>query len=307
MITSIFNKSKPINFIIVLFITVLAFITARENLVIETVTTAFVVKQMAVFFICIATILIFNFIISKNNLTKSNTYEILLFSLFLLAMVQTTSHTNILLSNLFVLLGLRRIISLRSQKSIKSKLFDAALWVAVAALFYFWAILFVIVIILSLIFYSDNNIRHWIIPFIGVATVFSIMVGVSVVVYYDFFEIFKSSRSVSYDFSPYNSTKYLMAITMLFSFGIWSSIFYLQSIKRKKKELRASFKIVIIAAIMAFVLILLAPQKNGSEFLFLFAPLAIIITNYIEIIEDKWFKEVFLAVLVLIPFLLLML
>ncbi|AXP80570.1 hypothetical protein CJ739_1481 [Mariniflexile rhizosphaerae] len=307
MITSIFNKSKPINFIIVLFITVLAFITARENLVIETVTTAFVVKQMAVFFICIATILIFNFIISKNNLTKTNTYEILLFSLFLLAMVQTTSHTNILLSNLFVLLGLRRIISLRSQKSIKSKLFDAALWVAVASLFYFWAILFVIVIILSLIFYSDNNIRHWIIPFIGVATVFSIMVGVSVVVYYDFFEIFKSSRSVSYDFSPYNSTKYLMAITMLFSFGIWSSIFYLQSIKRKKKELRASFKIVIIAAIMAFVLILLAPQKNGSEFLFLFAPLAIIITNYIEIIEDKWFKEVFLAVLVLIPFLLLML
>ena len=307
MITSIFNKSKPINFIIVLFITVLAFITARENLVIETVTTAFVVKQMAIFFICIATILIFNFIISKNNLTKSNTYEILLFSLFLLALVQTTSHTNILLSNLFVLLGLRRIISLRSQKSIKSKLFDAALWVAVASLFYFWAILFVIVIILSLIFYSDNNIRHWIIPFIGVATVFSIMVGVSVVVYYDFFEIFKSSRSVSYDFSPYNSTKYLMAITMLFSFGIWSSIFYLQSIKRKKKELRASFKIVIIAAIMAFVLILLAPQKNGSEFLFLFAPLAIIITNYIEIIEDKWFKEVFLAVLVLIPFLLLML
>jgi hypothetical protein len=307
MITSIFNKSKPINFIIVLFITALAFIAARKDLVIETVTTGFVAKQMAIFFICIATILIFNFIISKNNLTKSNTYEILLFSLFLLALVQTTSHTNILLSNLFVLLGLRRIISLRSQKSIKSKLFDAALWVAVAALFYFWAILFVIVIILSLIFYSDNNIRHWIIPFIGVATVFSISIGVSVVVYDDFFEIFKSSRSISYDFSPYNSTKYLVAITMLFSFGIWSSIFYLQNIKKKKKELRASFKIVIIAAIMAFVLILLAPKKNGSEFLFLFAPLAIIITNYIEIIGDKWFKEVFLAVLVLIPFLLLML
>lgn len=307
MITSIFNKSKPINFIIVLFITALAFITARNNLVIETVTTAFVAKQMAIFLICIATILIFNFIISKNNLTKSNTYEILLFSLFLLAMVQTTSHTNILVSNLFVLLGLRRIISLRSQKNIKSKLFDAAFWVAVAVLFYFWAILFVMVIILSLIFYSDNNIRHWIIPFIGIATVFSIAVGVSVVVFDDFFKIFDSSRSISYDFSPYNSTKYLVAITMLFSFGIWSSIFYLQNIKKKKKGLRASFKIVIIVAIMAFVLILLAPQKNGSEFLFLFAPLAIIITNYIEIVEDKWFKEIFLAVLVLIPFLLLML
>ncbi|WP_308991792.1 DUF6427 family protein [Mariniflexile litorale] len=307
MITSIFNKSKQINFIIVLFIAVLAFLNARTNTIIEPISILFVAKQITVFFICIITILVFNFIITKNSLTQSNNYEVLLFSLFLLTLVQTTSNSNILISNFFVLLGLRRIISLRSQKNIKSKLFDAALCIAIASLFYFWAILFFIAFLFSLIFYSDNNIRHWIIPFIGVATVFSISVGVSIVVYNDFFEIFKSSRSVSYDFSPYNSTKYLVAITMLFSFGIWSSIFYLQSIKKKKKDLRASFKIVIIAAIIAFVLILLAPKKNGSEFLFLFAPLSIIITNYIEIVDDKWFKEVFLGVLVLIPFWLLVL
>ncbi|MEN3323832.1 DUF6427 family protein [Mariniflexile soesokkakense] len=307
MITSIFNKSKPINFIIVLFITVLAFLTARTDLIIEPVTGTFVFKQIIVFLICVLTILVFHFIISKNSLTQSNSYEILLFSLFLLTLEQTTINTNILISNLFVLLGLRKIMSLRSQKNIKSKFFDAALCIAIASLLYFWAILFFIAIPFSLIFYSDNNIRHWIIPFIGVATVFSIAVGVSVVAYDDFYEIFKSSRSFSYDFSPYNSTKFLVGITMLFSFGLWSSIFYLQNIKRKKKGLRASFKIVIIAAIIAFVLVLLAPQKNGSEFLFLFAPLAIIITNYIEIVEDKWFKEIFLSVLILIPFLLLML
>ncbi|CAH8282807.1 hypothetical protein EV196_101657 [Mariniflexile fucanivorans] len=307
MITSIFNKSKSINFIIVLFITVLAFLAARTNLITEPVTPAFVFKQITVFGICVLTILVFNFIITKNSLTQTNNYEILLFSLFLLAIVQTTSHTNILISNLFVLLGLRRIISLRSQKNIKNKLFDAALFIAMASLFYFWAILFFIVFLFSLIFYSDNNIRHWIIPFIGVVSVFSISVGVSVIVYDDFFGIFTSPRSVSYDFSPYNSTKYLVAITMLLSFGIWSSIFYMQSIKKKKKDLRASFKIVIVTAILAFVLISLAPNKNGSEFLFLFAPLAIIITNYIEIVEDKWFKEVFLALLILTPFLVLML
>ncbi|MDO7172168.1 DUF6427 family protein [Mariniflexile sp. AS56] len=305
MITSIFNKSKPINFIIVLFITVLAFLTARTHLMIEPLTTTFVAKQLAVFSICIVTILVFNFIITKNSLTQENNYEILLFSLFLLAIVQTTSNTNILVSNLFVLLGLRKIMSLRSQKNIKSKLFDAALCIAIASLFYFWSVLFFIAFLFSLIFYSDNNIRHWLIPFMGAATIFSIAVGVSVVVYDDFFEIFKSSRDVSYDFSSYNSTRYLVGITMLFSFGIWSSFFYLQSIKKKKKGLRASFKIVVIAAILSFVIILLAPQKNGSEFLFLFAPLAIIITNYIEIVEDKWFKEVFLAVLIIIPFVLL--
>ena len=50
-----------------------------------------------------------------------------------------------------------------------------------------------------------------------------------------------------------------------------------------------------------------APQKNGSELLFLFAPLAVIITNYIETIEEKWFKELFLGLLVVIPIVLLVL
>ncbi|GAL62272.1 hypothetical protein JCM19300_3023 [Algibacter lectus] len=39
----------------------------------------------------------------------------MLFSLFLFTLTQTTSNINILFSNFFVLLGLRRVISLRSQ------------------------------------------------------------------------------------------------------------------------------------------------------------------------------------------------
>jgi hypothetical protein len=91
------------------------------------------------------------------------------------------------------------------------------------------------------------------------------------------------------------------------SFGAWSSIFYLNNIKKKKKAFRASFKIIIIAAIIAFLIVIQTPNKNGSEFLFLFAPLAIIITNYIEIIQEKWFKEAFVLVLVIAPFFLLLL
>jgi hypothetical protein len=45
----------------------------------------------------------------------------------------------------------------------------------------------------------------------------------------------------------------------------------------------------------------LAPNKNGSEFLFIFAPLAIIITNYIESIKETWFAEVFVWLLIITP------
>ena len=307
MITSIFNKSKPINFIIVFFITLLAFVIARLSLINEPFAMAFIVKQATLLFVAYASILLLDFIVNKNSLTLKNNYEILLFSLFLLFITQTTSNSNVLISNFFVLLGLRRIVSLHSQKDVKKKLFDAAFWIAIAALFYFWSILFFALIMLSLVLYTDNNIRHWIVPFLGVFTVFLISVAISIVFYDSFFGMFDISPKTSYDFSNYNSLSYLIAITVLLSFGIWSSFFYLKNIKKKKKAFRVSFKLIIIAAIIGFLIVLQVPEKNGSEFLFLFAPLAIIITNYIEIIQEKWFKEVFLSALFIVPFVLLLL
>jgi len=307
MITSFFNKSRPIYFIIIFFITLLAFMIARINRINETMTIDFVLKQAVLLFVIFASILLLNFIVNKNSLTNKNNFEIVLFSLFLLFITQTTSHSNVLLSNFFVLLGLRRIVSLRSQKNTKKKLFDAAFWIAVAALFYFWSILFFVLIILSLVLYTDNNIRHWIIPFLGVFAVFIVSCSVSVVLFDSFFEIINLTPEISYDFSNYNSVQYLIAITVLLSFGVWSSIFYSQNIKKKKKAFRASFKTIILAAVIGFFIVIQAPDKNGSEFLFLFAPLAIIIANYIDIIQEKWFKESFLAVLVIAPFLLLLL
>lgn len=307
MITSIFSKSKPINFLIVFFITLLAFIIARlvENS--GETSALFIFKQFALFSLCYTSILLFNFIVNKNSLSKNSNYEILLFSLFLLALYEATTHTNILFSNFFILLGLRRVMSIRSQTSVNKKLFDAAFWIAIAALFYFWAILFFILIIASLLLYTDNKINHWIIPFTGILTVFIITVGVSIVFNDSFFGAFKSLPRTSFDYSGYNSLRYLIAITVLLSFGIWSSVFYIKSIKQKKKPFRASFNTIIVAVLIGFAIVVFAPRKDGSEFLFMFAPLAIIVANYIEIIEEKWFREVFLSVLILIPFILLLL
>ncbi|WP_345166812.1 DUF6427 family protein [Algibacter aquimarinus] len=307
MITSIFSKSKPINFIIVFFITLLAFVIARIGIDTIEFTGLFILKQLTLFFLCYISILLINFIVSKNSLSKNTNYEILLFSLFLLALSQTTTNVNILFSNFFVLLGLRRIISIRSQTSLDKKLFDAAFWIAIAALFYFWAILFFLLIFVSLLLHTDNKINHWLIPFTGVLTVFVITTSLSVIFNDNFFGFFKNLPEVSFDYSNYNSPKYLIAITVLLSFGCWSSLFYIKSIKQKKKAFRASFNTILVTVLISFVIIVFSPKKDGSEFLFMFAPLSIIISNYIEIIEEKWFKEVFLSVLILMPFVLLLL
>jgi len=307
MITSIFNKSKPINFAIAFFITLLAFMVLHIKYIEVSVTASFFFKQILLFFVCYVSILALSFIVGKNSLTQKSNYEIVLYSLFLLALPQTVSNPDIIYANFFVLLGYRRIISLHSQINVNKKLFDAAFWIGIAALFYFWALLFFVIIIITLFLYTDNNIKHVLIPFTGLLTVFLISMCVSIICYDSFFEIFSSLPEVSYNFSNYNSMQHIVIITMLFSFGMWASIFYIKNIKQKKKTLRPLYYVVLFAVLIGFLIVAFAPNKNGSEFLFLFAPLAIIIANYIEIIQEKWFKELFLSIIIIVPFVILLL
>ncbi|MFH4969222.1 DUF6427 family protein [Gaetbulibacter sp. M240] len=307
MITSVFSKSKPINYIIVFFITLLA-VTLAFILTIKQPFSAalfgnIVVKLTLSYF----SILVLNFIVTKNRLSKSNNYQIFLFSLFLLLIPQTTTNNDVLLSNLFILFGLRRLISLRSHLNEKSKLFDAGFWFAIAALFYFWSILFFVVVFATLLFYRDNNLRHWIIPFTGVASVFIITVCFSIVMHDEYLYYFENLPKISEDFSNYNTPRFFVGITLLLSYTIWSIIFYLNAVKDKKRDVRPSFYIILFTLFVAIVILFFSPFKNGSEFLFVMAPLAIIISGYVETIRDKWFREVFVGILILMPIALLFL
>ncbi len=307
MITSFFSKSKPINFLIIFIITLLAFILIKIKYVNDLLNIAFFIKQAFIFFICYSSILILNFIISRNNLTKKSSYAVLLYSLFLATFPQSMLNIQVIFANFFVLLALRRIISLRSQINVKKKLFDASVWIAIAALFYFPTILFFVLVISSLLLYTENKIKNWIIPFVGLATVFVITISYSIVIYNDFFEAIKLPSNFSFNYSAYNTKQYLIAITILMSFGIWSSIFYIVNIKKKKKRFRSAFVIIFIAVLVGFSITIISPKKDGSEFIFLFAPLSIIMANYIETIEEKWFKEIFMLIIIALPVVILVL
>lgn len=307
MIASIFSKSKPINFLIVLFITLLAFILIKFKFTNASFSAAYILKQLLIFFACYGSILVLNFIVSRNNLSKKGNYEILVFSLFLASIPQTLLNTDIIVANLFILFALRRIISLRSNTNVKKKLFDAAVWIGIASLFYFWALLFFIIIPITLLLYTDNQIKNWIIPFVGLVAVFIITGSYSLIVNDDVLVAFNINPEVNFNFIAYNSIEFLLAITILFSFGIWSTIFYIRDFKKKRKKFKISYIVVLVVLLLAFLIIVVTPNKTGSEFLFLFAPLAIIISNYIETIKENWFKELFVFILVALPITVLML
>ncbi len=307
MITSIFSKSKPINFLIVFFIALIAFFAAVLRFDETELSAIYIVKLNFVFLCCYLSILLTDFIVSKNYLSQKSNYEVLFFSLFLLAMPKVFLNIDIIISNLLVLLGLRRLLSLRTQKETIKKLFDASLLIGAASIVYFWSILFFVLVFMALFFYSRNKIKQWFIPFLGLFAVVIIAMAYSAVLYDDLLASMDYSPQIGLDLSSYNSVQFIVAMTMLLSFGVWSSVFYLKSIKKKKKNIRPTYKMVFASCIIASTIMILSPKKDGSEFLFLFSPIAIIITNYVETIKEKWFKETFILVMVITPFVLLML
>ena len=93
----------------------------------------------------------------------------------------------------------------------------------------------------------------------------------------------------------------IIGIAILASLGLWSLLSYIRNLKSKIRRERPSHVLVIIAFLIGVVIVLIAPNKIGSEFIFIFAPLSIIIANYIESIKEQWFAELFIWILILTP------
>ncbi|WP_027126225.1 DUF6427 family protein [Gelidibacter mesophilus] len=307
MISSFFSKAKPIHLLVVSALLLVVFIVAKLTAITAAFSVELFFKEALLFAVVLASLFVLDFFVSKNNLTKKNSYKILMFGLFVAVLPETLLNSKLLLANLFILLALRRIISLRSRKDIKKKLFDAAFWISLATLLFFWASLFYILILVALLLYGIIDVKNWIIPLTGTLCVAIVAASFMIVMDIDFEPYLHGFFDVSFDFTPLNSKRIIIAATLLLSYGAWASFYFMRSIKHQLKSYRPSFIIVIFSSLIALVIILVSPYKDGSEFIFLFAPLAIIMSNYLEIIPERWFKESLIVVLILVSLINLML
>ncbi|WP_353777079.1 DUF6427 family protein [Winogradskyella sp. 3972H.M.0a.05] len=307
MISRFFSKSKPIHSIIIIVLICLVFFYVRSQYILEHLLTLEALKQLGVLLVAVFSVFVLDFIIGKNSLTQKNSYTILIYGLFIALVPNSLSNTSILLANVFILFALRRLISLHSKLSIKKKFFDATFWIAMASLCYFWAILFFALIPVALLYYSQNDIKNWMVPFVTLIGVAIIVVAFNILVYDNFLSDLLITPSISFDFSNYNAIAFIVAFTMIFTILMWTLVFYIKLIREVKGKLKPSYVLIGTSVLVALAIIIVSPLKIGSEFLFLFAPLAIIMTNYLERISDLRFKEVLLALLMITPIVVLLL
>ena len=303
MLAKFFSKTNPIHFIITSTVLFVAFIITKIVQLDEAVGLWFIVKQLALFGICFFSLFIFDFLVSKNKLTKKNSYQILFYVLFMVLMPETFLNSKLLIANLFILFAVRRIVSLRSNKEQKKKILDATIWISLATLLYFWSVLFFILIFAALFLYKISDIKNWFIPLIGLVLLSILAYAVLIVFNINLTDYISNiDMGVSLDFSSLNQRSIIIAATIFFSYFLWSLVYYLSNLKNKSKSYRPTYVLILITALIAIAIVIISPNKTGAEFIFFMAPLAIIVTNYLELVSEKWFKEILIWNLIIAIF-----
>ncbi len=304
MLANFFNKSKPINFIIIVALFFLYFILASYQQFDSTISIGlFLVNKTGAFFAFLCLFFFFNFIVSKNNLTFDNTYAFLFFVIFLGLFPNTISITKVFFSNFVLFLFLRKVYSLRKPKATIQKLFDGGFWLGIAFLIDPLSFIFLTLFYVSILLFHKITIQTLLTPIIGLL--------VPIFLYFtycfwndlisDFQQLF-FSISLN-DFYSLNNSKQLFSIVLL---GIFTLFFIL--IKTPKAlSVSNSFKktwilILLHLIITTICLFFFTKASNENRIVYLLFPIAIIFANGIEIIQKKWIKEIVLLLFLISSF-----
>ncbi len=298
MIAKFFNKTRPITTLIIVVFLALIYFFSFFYLTLVDIGFLFFSKNAFFFLVLLVTFFIINFIVRKNVLTKDNSYVLLILSFCFAMFPFATLNKHFLITHLLLLLAYRRIYSLRTNKNTKEKLFDSAFWIGIATIVYPNSFLYLLLIYGAIYLFNKSTIRNIIIPLIGFLA--PILIYGVYLFAVDDLSGFDLQFNYSFSFLNYNSLELLIPIALISAYILWAIFPTTIKIVIINNEFRTSWFLLLIHLLISVLIIIPSFDKNGSEFLFTFFPLAIILTNYIQIVKEKWFKEVFLYLFLVI-------
>jgi len=291
MLASIFSKTRPINYLLLGSTLILFYLMPLLVDTSWTISPLLIGLKAGLLFLLAGSVLLVGFVALRNTLTRANSYALLLFLMFLLLFPTLLSNTKIIVANFFLLLALRRLISLQSLISPKEKIFDASFWIIAAALFHFWCIIYLVLVFISIVFHVSRDYRNWIIPFVACAAVGVIYMMFGLIIGHGLFEQLLDEMKPSFDFMYFENIYQNIALSLFAPVALLFAVPYTFSISSKPLNLQSGHKKILYSFLIGVGIYILSNHKNNSFLVFTFAPLAIMGANFIESQESKWTRE----------------
>lgn len=298
MITSIFKKSSILNYALVIVLFLASFFIFRSSDAGIRMVSNSLMHNALVIILLIASFFLTNFIVKKNGLTKNSSYTILFFLLFLFLFPTVYTQTNLLYANFFLLLAMRRLISLQTLKAPKEKIFDASIWICIAALFHFWCILFIVLVYISIIFHVSRDYRNWLLPFVAFVTTAVVFYGVALFFDKTWIDHILTQMQTHFELDYFTNNYQNAALSFYVVVALYFLLAMIFSLTNRPLILQASYKKMVFGFLIGSVVFILSPDKNNAMLLFTFFPLAEMATNNIEYSQNKTYQEIVLALLI---------
>jgi len=296
MIASLFSKTRPINYAFIFIMLFFCFFLYQIQVPNESFNTNTLFSKIGVLLLVFFSFFLVNFISLKNALTQNDNYAILLYLVFILLFPSVLNDSKIVVSNVFLLLALRRLISLKTLSSSKEKIFDASFWIFLSAIFHFWSILYILLVFISIVFHSGKDYKNWILPFVSFFCVWILYIATSLILY-DNYSINKAVFEVSFNFFDFKNSYENMTLAAFVSISVL--FFASQTIDYQNKPLnmQSSYKQIYFAFILSIGIYVFSANKSNDLLLYSFAPLSILGANMFEKMENSIYKEVSLYLL----------
>lgn len=298
MITSVFKKSTPLNYSLVVILMLVFFLIYQFQEVSWMSSGVLLLQKSGILLVLLASIFIANFITKKNGLSKDSSYTIFFYFLLLLFFPSVLDNVNLILANFFILLALRRLISLQSLKASKEKIFDASLWIFVATLFHFWSILFLVLVFISILFHVSRDYRNWLLPFIAFFTIGIVFLLFAAIWDVNVIEFVNRNVSTNFNIDYFTNNYQNGALSIYVSIALFFVASMFLTLSNRQQLLHTSFKKIIASFFIGVIIFLISSNKSNDLLVFTFAPIAIMATSHIEIVQQQMKREIVLAVFI---------
>lgn len=303
MISSIFEKTKPVNFIILLVFLFLFYWSVQFYLLDYTLSDIEIVPSIVVLMTLLISIFVVDFVVKRNKLTGTNSFAILYFTLLFVIFPETLGDSKAIFTSFFLLLAMRRLLSIKSLKNIKLKIFDAGLWICISSIFYEWAILYIILVFAAIYIYEPKNIRNWLV-ILSVGFCFFMILYATLVLldkpsflknHYDFVIDFNSLFPIKWG----SSLKLTLYALLNIALGFWIFIRLNKAGIGKVVVMR----LIALSFIIGLVVNLLVSSENTNAIIITFFPSVVYIVNYLESVKKPKFLELVLILSIVVPIL----
>ncbi|RKF05236.1 hypothetical protein C8N26_0639 [Tenacibaculum lutimaris] len=295
MLANFFGKSKPINFI-VLFVLFLGYFVLN---IFSKELSFNLLTELGWFLVVFS---VYNFIIAKNLLTYDNSFAFLFFVILIGFFPDVININKTFYANLTVLLFLRKVYSLQSSKNVFHKLFDGGLWLGISFLIEPYTALLIILLYLSIFLHQRFTYQTLLIPIIGIFG--PVFLYFTYCFWYDEVEKFTSlfNWNLYPDLSFYSHQKSLFPILFISFFLIASILLKSPRALSVPNKFRKNWILVLTQFVISTIIFLLVEDGSGTEFLYVFFPVSVILANGIEFFQKKWYADAIIILFLIASF-----